>query len=243
VAQFQRLMKAALLAGTAAGLVLFIYQQVFVVPRILAAEVYETRHESAEQGPAHHEHHEHESSEWKPAEGFERTFFTAVSTVLTGIGFAAVLLSAVSLSGVELNARRGLLWGIGGFVCFVASPALGLPPEPPGVPVADVVERQLWWIATAGATAIGLFLIVGHRRRWLFLLAGLIVLVLPHAIGAPKAIGEQVVPAVLVHEFAIASIVGNGLFWLILGSVGGFLFELDRKRSSNRQMAPARHAV
>jgi cobalt transporter subunit CbtA len=235
-------MKAALLAGTAAGLVLFVYQQVFVVPRLLAAEVYETRQESAEKGPASHDH-ERESSEWKPTEGFERTFFTAVSTVLTGIGFAAVLLSVVSLSGAELNLRRGLLWGVAGFVCFVVSPALGLPPEPPGVPVADLAERQLWWIATAGATAISLFLIVGWRRRWLFLLTGLIVLVLPHTIGAPKAIGEQVVPAVLVREFAIASIVGNGLFWLILGTAGGFLFELDRKRSGNRQMAPERHSV
>ena len=33
------------------------------------------------------------------------------------------------------------------------APALGLPPEPPGLPVADVGARQLWWILTAGATA------------------------------------------------------------------------------------------
>lgn len=51
---------------------------------------------------------------------------------------------------------------------------------------------------------------------------GAIFLLLPHAVGAPKAVGPEIVPARLVHEFAIASVVGNGLFWLVPGSMGGF---------------------
>src|SRR4051812_8032264 len=82
VGQFQKLIQTALLAGAIAGTLLFIYQQLIVVPRILEAEVYEDRAEEVE-------HHEH--SEWKPREGWERSLYTAASTMVTGIGFAALL--------------------------------------------------------------------------------------------------------------------------------------------------------
>lgn len=221
--QFQQLMKAALLSGAIAGSLLFVYQYLVMVPRIIAAEVYEEKAEAAAAAGDDHEH-----DEWKPREGFERNFLTAASTVLTGIGFAALLLSVVSLSGVPLDVRRGLLWGLAGFACFTLTPSLGLPPEPPGVPVADVGARQLWWAATAGATGIALFLMSRYRRGWIFPMLGAIFLLLPHAIGAPKAVGPEIVPARLVNEFAIASIAGNGLFWVILGSAAGF-FAGDRK--------------
>jgi cobalt transporter subunit CbtA len=221
--QFQQLMKSALLCGAIAGFLLFVYQEFFVVPRIIAAEVYEAK---AEVSGEHSDHHEH--SEWKPGEGFERTLFTAAGTILTGISFAAILFSVVALRGATLNVRSGLLWGLAGFACFVAAPSLGLPPEPPAVPVADLGARQLWWAGTAAATAIGLFLIFASRGGWMFRIIGVIFLVLPHWIGAPQAVGKEVVPAQLVRAFAISSIVGNGIFWLTLGIAGGVLFKFDR---------------
>jgi hypothetical protein len=78
-----------------------------------------------------------------------------------GNRFAALLLSTVILGGFGLDIRHGLLWGLAGFACFTVAPALGLPPKPPGVPVADVRARQLWWALTAGVTATGLILIAG----------------------------------------------------------------------------------
>jgi len=121
-------MQTALLAGTIAGTLLFVYQYLVVVPQIVAAEAYESHEESAGAGGPH------EHSEWKPREGWERSLFTAASTILTGIGFAALLLSTVALCGAELDVRKCLLWGLAGFVCFAVAPALGLPPAPPGVP-------------------------------------------------------------------------------------------------------------
>src|SRR6185369_7157113 len=109
-------------------------------------------------------------------DGWERTLFTAASTILTGIGFAALLLSIVTLGGFTLDLRRGLLWGLAGFVCFAVAPAIGLPPVPPGVPVSDVHPRQLWWVMTVAATAIGLFLIFSPRRNWVSRIAGALLL-------------------------------------------------------------------
>jgi cobalt transporter subunit CbtA len=213
VRQFQQLMQAALLAGAFAGTLLFFYQRIVVVPRIVAAEAYEERAEADQ----------HRHSDWKPDNGLERSLFTAAGTILTGIGFAALLLSTVSLCGFGLDVRRGLLWGLAGFACFAVAPALGLPPVPPGVPVSDINARQLWWVMTVVATAIGLCLIFATRRGWVSRAVGGLLLLLPHAIGAPQTIGPQIVPAHLVRTFAVASIVGNGLFWLVLGAATGYL--------------------
>ena len=219
-------MRAALAAGAIAGILLFFYQQVVLVPRIVAAEVYEERAEGAgEDAGAHHD------SEWKPRSGWERSFFTAASTILTGIGFAALLLATVTLSGFRLDVRRGLLWGAAGFACFALAPALGLPPLPPGVPAGDLRMRQLWWVMTVAATALGLFLILAARRGWISRTAGVLVLLLPHAIGAPQTIGPEIVPAHLVRAFALASIGGSGLFWLALGAAAGLFGQSNGKES------------
>jgi cobalt transporter subunit CbtA len=225
VRQFRQLMQEAMLAGGIAGMLLFIYQQEFLVPRIVAAEAYEAH----EEGGAETDQHQH--GEWKPGNGLERSFFTAASTILTGIGFAALLLSVVTLGGFDLDLRRGLLWGLAGFACFALAPALGLPPVPPGVPVAGVRARQLWWVLTVCATALGLFLVFGTRRGWVPRAVGGLVLLLPHAIGAPQTIGPLIVPAQLVRAFALASIAGSGLFWLVLGAASGFLSQAGRERS------------
>src|SRR5947208_2618341 len=111
-------MRVALLAGTIAGILLFIYQYFVMVPRIVAAEAFEAHQDARAE-------REHEHSEWKPGNGWERSFFTAASTILTGVGFAALLLSIITLGGFGLDVRRGLLWGVAGFACFTVAPALG----------------------------------------------------------------------------------------------------------------------
>jgi len=141
--QFRKLMLVVLTSGVLAGLVLFVVQHFTVIPLIEAAESYET---SAQQAPpaVAHEH-----------EGWQRTSLTALATVLSGIGFAAMLFGCMALTRKTINTRRGALWGLAAFVCFSLAPALGLPPKPPGANVADLYERQLWWTGTAIATAIG----------------------------------------------------------------------------------------
>jgi cobalt transporter subunit CbtA len=220
VTQFRRLSRIVFGAGALAGLVLFFLQYFFLVPRIEKAEVYER----AGQATTGHEAHEDEG--WKPAEGWERTLLSAISALFTGIGFAAVLISLVALSDSTLDVRRGILLGAGAFLSVVVAPSLGLPPELPGVPVADLYSRQLWWISAAVLTAAGLYLLV-RRRGLTQKIMGVICLVLPQVISAPRATGAPVVPEYLIHEFALFSIAVNFVFWLVLGTVCGFLFRRE----------------
>jgi cobalt transporter subunit CbtA len=222
--QFRKLMLVVLTSGVLAGLVLFVVQHFTVIPLIEAAESYET---SAQQAPPAVAH-EHEG--WQPANGWQRTSLTALATVLSGIGFAAMLFGCMALTRKTINTRRGALWGLAAFVCFSLAPALGLPPKPPGANVADLYERQLWWAGTAIATAIGLWLIAGQGRSWLLRIGGVVCLSLPHLIGAPIATGQNTIPVQLIRQFTIASVATTGMFWLLVGTMGGFIYSRNEAK-------------
>jgi cobalt transporter subunit CbtA len=217
VRRFRALMLVVLSSGALAGLALFAVQRFTVIPLIETAETYEAAEHPSTTGTVH------EDEGWQPANGWERTSLTALTTMLSGIGFAAILFGFLSLTGSRINTRRGALWGLAAFVCFGLAPALGLPPLPPGVVVAGLYPRQIWWVGTVAATAIGLWLLVSKGRNWLLRIGGAVCVTLPHLIGAPAAAGQNAVPAELIHRFTIASLATTGLFWLLLGTVGGFL--------------------
>jgi predicted cobalt transporter CbtA len=62
-----------------------------------------------------------------------------------------------------------------------------------------------------------------HPPLWRVVGLGLIAL--PHLLGAPPARGGgSPVPASLAAEFAAASVAIAALFWIVLGSVGGWLY-------------------
>ena len=100
---FKRIIVTALLAGLLAGLAFSVIQEFTTTPIILHAETFEGKTVSAVQKPAAPDGEE----PWHPDDGFERTLFTALSNVLTGIGFA--------LSGRPVDGRSGVIWGIAGF--------------------------------------------------------------------------------------------------------------------------------
>ena len=128
------------------------------------------------------------------------------------------------LRGYAIDARSGLLWGAAGFAVFALAPAIGLPPELPGMSAAELAARQQWWLLTAAATAAGLGAVIFTRQVPLRVL-GAVLLVLPHLIGAPAAPhGAMGVPAELAAEFATASLATAAAFWLLLGSVSGWLY-------------------
>lgn len=205
-------------SGALGGFALFVVQHFTVVPLIEAAETYE-----AAQHPNSGTTHEEEG--WQPTGGWERTSYTAITTILNGIGFAAILFGSLALAGTQvMNARRGALWGLAAFACFGLAPAIGLPPQPPGTAAASIPERQLWWIGTAVATAAGLWLLAGEKRSWPLRIAGVVCLLLPHLIGAPNVTGQNTVPAQLVRRFTIASLATTCVFWLLVGTIGGFLW-------------------
>jgi cobalt transporter subunit CbtA len=217
VDRFRSLVYIVLASGTIAGLLLFAVQHFTTFPLIEKAEVYEL---AAEKSDPHH----HEDENWRPAEGIERTLFTVLTTALTGVGFSAILFGVAGLASMPLNWKRGLLWGLAAFVCVDLAPSLGLPPQPPGTAVADLYARQEWWAFTVVSTAIAMWLLLDRRRSWKVRLIGVPLAILPHAIGAPVAVGNNVIPAALIQEFGILSLLTTGLFWIALGAIGGLLY-------------------
>ena len=149
----------------------------------------------------------------------------SAANILTAIGFALLLTGVYAIRGRQVTWREGLLWGLAGFVVFTAAPGLGLPPELPGMPVADLTARQTWWIATAAATAGGLCLLAFRPAAWSAVL-GLALIALPHLIGAPLAPeSHSAVPAALSHRFIVVVTLTSLLFWALLGVATSVAFE------------------
>jgi cobalt transporter subunit CbtA len=231
---FQRLFFAVVLSGLAAGLAMSAAQQWRVVPLILEAETYETAepaethsHDTAAttEAAAPVQPHAHDAEAWAPQDGAERTAYTVLANVLGGIGFVFLMAAVATLAGMEINARNGIAWGIGGFLALQLAPALGLPPELPGMPAADVAARQLWWVGTAVATGAGL-LIIARLRNPLGIAIAAALFLAPHLIGAPVAPHEpSAVPAHLATSFAANALGVGALFWLIAGPLFGWLNE------------------
>lgn len=220
----RRLFFVALSAGLLAGAVASLGHQWNTVPTILMAETYELP-DNASPGHADHaaEAHDHGAEAWAPADGMERTLYTVLADVLTGVAYALLLGAAISLRGVIVDWRQGLLWGLAGFAAFTLAPSIGLPPKLPGTPVADLVDRQVWWVGTALLTAGGLSLIAFTQRvPWAVL--AVIVIALPHLWGAPVAPPEvSPVPDALTQRFVAGATVVSLLFWATLGLTTGWL--------------------
>jgi cobalt transporter subunit CbtA len=251
---FRSIVFSAVVSGLVTGAAVTAVQHFGTVPLILKAETYEREapepgiRPATDPGEAHtvgdpavgdhavHDHgvhedgvhqddaHQHDVTAWKPAEGLQRHSLTAVANILTAIGFSLLLAGIYALRGRTVNWHEGLLWGLSGFVVFTVAPGLGLPPEPPGVPAASLELRQVWWIATAAATATGLALIFLQRSAWAAVL-GFCLIVAPHLFGAPElADGHTEVPEALSHRFMVAVTITSLLFWALLGSLTGMAY-------------------
>ena len=238
---FRRLVWVALCAGLLAGAVVAAAHQLGTVPLILRAEVYEKA--AGEAAPAHvHDHAEHaaagEAHGWEPENGLERTAYTLVADLLTGVGFALLLAAGLALQDGAVTWRTGLFWGLAGFATFTVAPGLGLPPALPGTEAAPLAARQLWWMATAAATGGGLALLA-FTRRWPWAVIGAALIVSPHVWGAPLPAGHHAAaPESLARQFVAAATIASFLFWLVLGASTGFFYGRLR-RSRN----PAQRAV
>jgi cobalt transporter subunit CbtA len=230
---FRNVVFIAALAGLLSGILMTAMQSYATVPLILKAETFENAggHDhgapAAAEAPAAHSHdaatpaHEHDEEGWAPADGFERFAYTALANIVTGIGFALLLVAVSELAGGIATWRQGIFWGFAGFAVFTLAPGLGLPPELPAMPAADLAARQVWWIGTVIATAAGLGLIA-FRGSLLFSLIGLGLIVVPHLIGAPQpASHDSPIPVDLHHQFVVAVTVTSLIFWVVLGAAAG----------------------
>lgn len=241
-----RVLTVSILAGLLAGLIVAALQHVTTTPLILKAETYEAAlalkaptlaafdgeakiilaHGPAGDAPGH------DHAEWKPQDGLQRTLFTGAVTIATAIGFAALLLAGMIAAGDTINQRSALVWGVCGFLALGLAPAMGLAPELPGAASAALEQRQLWWLGTAVATAIGLFLFLRFDQAWLKLVA-IVVILLPHVVGAPHpAVPESKVPAEVAAHFASLSLGIQAALWLTTAFMVGVFWPWANRRSA-----------
>jgi predicted cobalt transporter CbtA len=93
----------------------------------------------------------------------------------------------------------------------------------------DLLARQIWWIGTAVATLLGVAMMAMSRGGYAWVL-GLLILALPHAVGAPGEamglialmgqsgpLGADGMTAELAQRFALASLGAAAAFWAVLG--------------------------
>jgi cobalt transporter subunit CbtA len=225
-----RVLAAALVAGFLAACVSSILQIAFTTPLILAAESFEAAPAAAPHSHEADAAHQHETGGWKPADGFERAAFTGLAALVSGVGYALLLGAAALAMGLTPGRRNALALAAAGFVALNLAPALGLPPELPGMGGGALVARQLWWLATALATGAGLYLLVMVRSP-IALAAGLALIAAPHLVGAPAAPHvHSEVPPLLAAQFAARSLAVALAFWISLGLALGWAWErLDAK--------------
>ncbi len=219
---FKGLFTVAAFTALAAGILLTLIQQVQIIPALTQAETYEHQATPHDHSQGSEGEHAHDEEAWAPADGIERTFFTAIANIVIALGFALLLGALTALRKKGINWRSGLLWGLAGYLVFFVAPSLGLHPELPGTEAANLQLRQLWWILTVICTGAGLALIVfGHKHALRAL--GAALLVIPHIVGAPQPeVHSALAPEELIRTFILATALANAVFWLALGSLYGY---------------------
>lgn len=221
---FSRIVVSALFAGAVAGLIAGLLQLIFVQPVLLHAELYEGGdlvHFGAAANSAHPE---------LPGFDVMRDGLSLIFSMAIYTGYALIMVGLFSIAeeyGPRITARQGMIWGIAGFVAFHLAPGFSLPPEVPGVAAAGVAERQVWWFATVGVTALALAMIA-FGRSWMFWGVAVILIAAPHIIGAPEPDTlAGPVPPEIAALFA-ARALGVGLAaWVILGALAGFFWQKE----------------
>ncbi len=216
---FKNLVLSAFTIALVAGLFLSLYQHFFITPIIVASEVYEVIEPAVE----------NEVESWAPDDGVERSSFSFGANFLVCFAYALLLLSAMATRS-SMKITQGLLWGLAAYFSVFVAPSLGLSPEIPGMEAAHLEGRQVWWLLTILITMISLWLIAFNKP--LFKGFGVILLLIPHLIGAPQPeihgfvnSNPEAVQALtlLWHDFILQTHLANGFLWLIIGALSAYL--------------------
>jgi cobalt transporter subunit CbtA len=213
-----RTVYAALVAGAAAGVLLFVLQSWTTLPLIHQAE----RYERAE-APVHPQSHANERSDNQ----LIRAAYTTTGDVLVGIGFGMLLAAMYALSG-KSGLVPGVLWGLAGFATFHLGPALVVPPSIPALELAPVSLRQSAWLIAAFCTGLGLSIFAFGPKA--AKIGGLLLLFLPSVLFRLLfSVSGSDIPSpdlsALQHLFSVYVLGDFLLFWLVLGALSGHLFE------------------
>ena len=225
-----KIILSTIIAGLLAGFVMAGIQHVRLTPLILAAEVYESPETEAiaeaskpcvETMPGMKmcadEGHEHNPNAWQPEDGWQRTLSTTTASVLTGAGFAVLMLGVSLFTNISITKLNGLMWGVCGFIAVSLAPSFGLAPELPGMPAADLHSRQIWWVVTILATGTAIYFWLFAKDNW-WRAAAILFAIAPQFF-APSSMEktEGNLPASLAAEFASSSLAANFIMWLAIG--------------------------
>ena len=186
------LLSGGLIAGALAGVVVALLQLWLIQPLIIEAERYQTgeralplvqtEDQSVMSTAIQPDDTEIDGTDLSRA-GLTVIFLTLT---LTWCGFGLLAGAAMSATKMSKDVRPFSAVGIAlsGFAVASLAPALGLQPELPGMPAADLGSRQLWWILTLVTTAAGLALTL-RFENWAARGVTLAVIAFPHVVGAP----------------------------------------------------------
>ena len=218
-----RALLATLFVGLFTGLIMTAVQQWRVIPLIIAAEAFE-----GETPPAH-DHaavrfkltlvtpaFAHSAAEEPGPLGLSRLGGTVIANLVTYSGFALLLFGVSTLLGSQITLESAVAWGACGWLAVHFLPAIGLPPELPGFPAAEVEARKIWWVATVTMSGAGLGLLA-LKDGVAFKFGGLGLIALPHVFGAPQPTDiATAVPALYAAEYSVAALTASLIAWLVL---------------------------
>lgn len=222
--QYSRILTSALFAGVATGLIAALLQFMFVQPILLHAELYESGELVHFGGAAVSAHPD--------LPGFDamRDGLSILFTTLVYTGYAMILIALMVVAeqrGHEITAKKGLLWGLAGFIAFHFAPGLTLAPEVPGVAAADVGLRQIWWFGTVLASGIAMWLIAFGNGTASYAVA-VVLLLAPHVIGvAEPETFTGPVPTEIGALFAARAFGVGMAAWAILGTCAGYFWTTE----------------
>ena len=226
-----RILTSAAIAGLGSGLLAAALQIWFLQPALILAEMHESGaagHMLGADGGGHgHDGHDHGHGDGHAGAEYgaaARAGLVFAFSALIYTGYALVLAACMSLAalrGAALDARTGAVWGVAGFAVFQMAPAFSMPPETPGMAGADVDLSQIWWWATAAATALGLALLA-FGTGWLQRIAGAALILAPHAAGAPQPDGHAgAVPPEVAALFVSRALGVSLIAWTAMGALAG----------------------
>lgn len=242
----KRMVTSALFAGAVAGLLAAALQFAFLQKFILLAEAYETgaavhfagvpnmqdapaptAPEAAIPDAAGGTAMPMATSDTAETSTFERNAWTTLFAGLVYVAYGLILAAGFSLAeafGRSVSAREGLIWGIAGFAAVQLFPAMGLAPQLPGIPAADLAARQVWWWGTVASAVVALGLIA-YGKGIIAPVVAVILLAAPHIIGAPALDGfGGVTPPEISATFS-ARVLGAGFVaWAALGWLAGWFW-------------------
>lgn len=212
-----------LIAGALTGLVVALLHILLLQPLIVEAERYETGalnlHGPAQEAAASPGGQAAVAVAHAPDFPLTRTLLTVAFLAITWAGFGLIV-GALDRLVAHVSGQRRRQWfaiGAAGFAAFVIAPTAGLPPELPGMPAADLDARQIWWGVTAAATLGAAMMLLISRSPWVWL-ASLVLMALPHVVGAPHLAEVQmpVIPPELAATYASRAIAVGFVGWVAL---------------------------